>query len=113
METVHTFCQTIDHANHKAAEDKSPRKALQVEFQQTQGHGRGCTNGAHGGCHGDGWGRSSTTGGNNASGGGRGRQSRRGGRTGGRYHNWIPREQFDALDDEGYARLIHDRVYRK
>ena len=32
--------------------------------------------------------------------------------SGGRYHNWIPKEQFDRLDQAGYQQLIHDRVAR-
>ena len=105
IEIIHTFCQTISHANRKAAQDKSRRKALQAEFQQGQGHGRsGCSDHRTSG-RSDGRGRGGTTG------PGHGRQSgRTGGRGGGCYHNWIPREQFDSLDDEGYNQLIHDRI---
>ena len=37
IETVRTFCQTIDHANRKPTQDKSRRKALQAEFEQSSG----------------------------------------------------------------------------
>ena len=41
VEIVQTFCQTIDHANRKALQEKSRRKAHQAEFEQYGGHGRG------------------------------------------------------------------------
>ena len=52
--------------------------------------------------------------------GGRGRNSGRGGRchpnqTGrgcGKYHNWIPKDQFDNFDEGGYQRLIQDHISR-
>ena len=40
VETIRTFCQTIDHANRKLTHEKNRRKALQAEFQQTPGRGR-------------------------------------------------------------------------
>ena len=96
LETIRTFCQIIDHTNHKAVQEKSRRKALQAEF--------------NGGRNGNRGGRT----------GGRGRNSGRGGgcrpnQTGcgcGKYHNWIPKEQFDNLDEEGFRRLIRDRISR-
>ena len=106
VEILRTFCQTIDHANHKAIQEKSRRKALQAEFEQSGRRGQGnCTNPRSGRGEGRGWnpgrGRSSS------SSSGRGN-----GRTGGRYHNWIPRDQFDNWDDAGYEQLIRDRVAR-
>ena len=94
VETIHSFCQTIDHTNHKAVQEKSCHKALQAKF--------------NGGCNGNRGGRS----------GGRGRNSGRGGghqpnQTGhgrGKYHNWIPKGQFDNLDEEGHQCLIRDRI---
>ena len=37
VETVRIFCQTIDHTNRKALQEKNWRKALQAEFQKTGG----------------------------------------------------------------------------
>ena len=113
VETIRTFCLTIiDHANRKLTHEKNRRKSLQAESQQTPGRGRGRNNG-----RGDGRGRHAAQGthtGRNQ--GGRiptGRNPTSGrGRTGGRYHNWIPRDQFDNLDEESYQRLIRDRVAR-
>ena len=107
VEIIRTFCQTINHANRKAAQDKSRRKALQAEFQQSQGCGRSERSDRRTSGRSDGQGIGGTTG------PGHSRQSgRTGGHGGGNYHNWIPREQFDSLDDEGYNRLIRDRIAR-
>ena len=98
VEMIHTFCQMIDHANRKAVHKKNQRKALQTEYQQSgHGHGRGRgrdekEDGRTGGCN-----------------SGRGRQGGHG-RSGGWYHNWIPKEQFDCLDQAGYQQLIRDCV---
>ena len=35
VEMIHTFCQTIDHANCKSVHEKNRRKALQTEYQQS------------------------------------------------------------------------------
>ena len=103
FEHVRTFCQTINHTNHKAVQEKTRQKALQTEFEQANGRGqnrRGEGHG-HGRGHGNRWGVNP----------GHGRQPEgRGGRTGGQYHNWIPHVQFDQLDNESYARLIRDHV---
>ena len=32
VEIIHTFCQTIDHTNHKTVQEKSRHKSLQAEF---------------------------------------------------------------------------------
>ena len=69
IKIIHTFCQTINHANRKAAQDKSRRKALQAEFQQGQGHGRSGRSDHRTSGRSDGRGRGGTTG------PGRGRQS--------------------------------------
>ena len=101
LEHVRAFCQMIDHTNHKAVQENTRHKALQAEFQRASGHGWGGRGEGHGCGHGDGHGRNP----------GHGRQSeRQGGHTGGQYHNWIPREQFDSLDGESYAQLIWDHV---
>ena len=98
VETICTFCQTIDHANHKSVHEKNRRKALQTEYQQSgRGHGRGRGRDEK---------EDGRTGGRNS---GRGRQGGHG-HSGGRYHNWIPKEQFDRLDQAGYQQLMHDRV---
>ena len=45
LETVRTFCQTIDNANRKAVQEETCRKVLQTEFEQSGGRGRrGCSN---------------------------------------------------------------------
>ena len=86
LEHVQTFCQTIDHTNCKAVQEKTRYKALQAEFEQANGHGQSGRGEGHGCAHGVRWGRNPAC----------GRQSeRQGGRTGGQYHNWIPCEQFD------------------
>ena len=104
VEMIHTFCETIDHANRKAVHEKNRCRALQTEYQQSgsrsgsgRGRGRGCDDKDE--CQ---------AGGRNS---GRGRQGGRG-CSGGRYHNWIPKEQFDHLDQAGYQQLIRDRVAR-
>ena len=97
VEMMHTFSQTIDHANRKAVEEKSHCKAFQAEFNG--GH-----NTNHGGGHSSGHGRN--TGRSNAC------QANPGGCRCGKYHNWIPRDQFDNLDDENYQQLIRERVAR-
>ena len=94
VELIRTFCQTIDHTNHKAVREKSHRKALQAEFNG----GRNGNQGGWSGCRGCNSGR-----------GGR-RQSNQPGRGRGKYHNWIPKERFDNLDEEGYQRLIRDCI---
>ena len=96
VETICTFCQTIDHTNHKAVQEKSCQKTLQAEVNGGRNGNRG---GQTGGC-----GRNSGRGG--------GRQPNQTGRGRGKYHNWIPKEQFDNLDEEGYQRLIRDRISR-
>ena len=51
IETVHTFCQTIDHANQKSLHEKVRYKALQAELGGSGG-GRGANRGGgrgHGG----------------------------------------------------------------
>ena len=103
---VGTLCQTIDHANHKAVQEKSRRKALQAEFEQSGGHGRGNRSTPCGG-RGEGHGRNPRRGRPSSSSSGHGN-----GRTGGQYHNWIPREQVDNLDDAGYEQLVRDHVTR-
>ena len=48
VETICTFCQTIDDANRKAVHEKNQHKALQTEYQRVEveadvdvaGHGR-------------------------------------------------------------------------
>ena len=90
VETIRAFCQTIDHTNHKAVQEKSHRKALQAKF--------------NGGCNGNRGGR--TGGGGRNSGRGGGRQPNQTGRGCRKYHNWIPKEQFDNLDEEGYQHFI-------
>ena len=107
VETIRTFCQTIDHANWKLTYEKNRRKALQAEFQRTPGRGRGCING-----QGDGRGRNAGQGTHTGRNQGGCNPTSGRGRTGGRYHNWIPRDQFDNLDEESYQRLIRDRVAR-
>ena len=41
VEIICTFCQTINHTNQKAVQEKNHHKALQAEFQQADGHGCG------------------------------------------------------------------------
>ena len=41
VETICTFCQTIDHTNHKAVQEKSRRKALQAEFNRGRNGNQG------------------------------------------------------------------------
>ena len=41
VETIRTFCQTIDHTNHKAVQEKSHHKALQAEFNGGHNGNRG------------------------------------------------------------------------
>ena len=107
VETVWIFCETIDHSNRKALQEKNCCKTLQAEFQKTGGRGRAERQANMGG-PGD-------TGGRNE---GRGRVQGHGGRTSGRghsqgrYHNWIPRDQFDNLSNEQYQTLIRERVTR-
>ena len=96
VETILTFCQTNDHTNYKAVREKSHRKALQAEFNR----GRNGNQGGRSGCRGHNSGR------------GGGRQSNPPGRGRGKYHNWIPKERFDNLDEEGYQRLIRDCINR-
>ena len=96
VETIHTFCQTIDHTNHKAVQEKSRRKALQAKVNGGGNGNRGGRTGGHG--------RNTGRGG--------GRQPNQAGCGCGKYHNWIPKEQFDNLDKEGYQRLIRDRISR-
>ena len=56
VETIRTFCQTIDRTNHKAVQEKSCHKALQAEFNGGRngnwggwsgGRGRNSGRGAH------------------------------------------------------------------
>ena len=94
VETIHTFCQTIDHTNHKAVQEKSHHKAIQADI--------------NGGCNGNRGGRSGGCGHNSGRGGRR--QPKQTGHCRGKYHNWIPKEQFDSLDEEGYQRLIRDHI---
>ena len=110
VEIIRMFCQTLDHANWMAAQDKSRRKALQAEFQQGQGCSRSARSGRNNGrCDDRGRGGTSVTGHGRQSGRTRGRTTgRTTGRGGGRYHNWMPWDQFDSLDDEGYNRLIRE-----
>ena len=96
VETIRTFCQTIDHTNHKAVQEKSHRKALQAEVNGGRNGNRGGRTGGRG----------------RNSGGGGGRQPNQAGRGRGKYHNWIPKEQFDNLDEDGYQQLIRDRISR-
>ena len=35
--TVHTFCQTLDHANHNASQEKHFHKGLQAESNKSGG----------------------------------------------------------------------------
>ena len=105
VETIQTFCQTIDHANSKVIHEKNQQKALQAEFQQTPGYGKGRNHGCGDG-RGCNPGRGMNTGRNQP---GCNPTSRRG-RTGGHYHNWVPQEQFGNLDEESYQRLIHDCI---
>ena len=96
VEMICTFCQTIDHTNDKAVQEKSRRKALQAEFNRGRNGNQG---GQSGGC------------GHNSGRGGRCQPNQTGhGR--GKYHNWIPRKQFDNLDEEGYQCLIRDHITR-
>ena len=90
IEAICTFCQTIDHTNHKAIQEKSRRKALQAEF--------------NGGCNGNQGGQTGDRGRNSGS------QPYQTGCGRGKYHNWIPKDQFDNLDKEGYQHLIRDRI---
>ena len=96
VETIRTFSQTVDPTNHKAVQEKSHRKALQAEV--------------NGGCNGNCGGLTGGRGRNSGRGGGR--QPNQTGRGRGKYHNWIPKEQFDNLDKEGYQWLIRDRISR-
>ena len=96
VETIRTFCQTIDHTNHKAVQEKSRQKALQAEFNRGRNGNCGGRTGGHG---------------RNSGRGGR-RQHNQSGCGHGKYHNWIPKEQFDNLDKEGYQRLIQDHISR-
>ena len=96
VETIRTLCPTIDHTNHKAAQDKCHCKALQAEFNGGQNGNRGGRSGGHG---------------RNA-GRGMGCQPNQTGHGHGKYHNWIAKDQFDNLDDEGYQRLIWERISR-
>ena len=96
VETICTFCQTIDHTNHKAVQEKSRRKALQAEVNGGRNGNRGGRTGGRG----------------RNSGGGGGRQPNQAGRGRGKYHNWIPKEQLDNLDEDGYQQLIRDRISR-
>ena len=41
VETICTFCQTIDHTNQKAVQEKSRHKALQAEFNRGRNGNRG------------------------------------------------------------------------
>ena len=51
VETICTFCQTFDHANHKAVQEKNCHKPLQAEFQKAGGCGhRGQQTSQGGGC---------------------------------------------------------------
>ena len=94
MKTIRTFCQTIDRSNHKAVQEKSRHKALQAEFNGGRNRNRGGQSCGHG--------RNSGRGG--------GRQPNQTGRGRQKYHNWILKEQFDNLDEEGYQRLIRDHI---
>ena len=94
VETICTFCQTIDHTNHKAVQEKSCCKALQAEFNRGRNGNQGGQSGGRG---------------HNSGRGGR-RQPNQTGHGRGKYHNWIPKEQFDNLDKEGYQRLIRDCI---
>ena len=107
VEMVHIFCQTINHTNHKAIQEKNRCKVLQADFQKTRGRG-------HGGCQTNGGGPTDTGGHNEGCGRaqGHGGRSSGHGRTPGCYHNWMPHEQFDNLSNEEYQTLIHDRVLR-
>ena len=96
VEIVHTFCQTIDHSNCKALQETNHRKALKVEQTTVCRGGCGCSRGSS-----DGRGCSP----------GRGTPSGRNpGHTGGRYHNWVPKEEYDKMDEESYSCLIHDQI---
>ena len=99
VETVRTFCQTINHANQKSLHEKVRHKALQAELGVGSGGGRGANRGC-GRVHG---GRGSNPGRG-------GRQSQHGGRVHREYHNWNPTEEFDKLDTEAYQRLIPEWV---
>ena len=48
VETIRTFCQTIDHTNHKAVQEKSRRKALQAEVNGGRNGNRGGRTGGRG-----------------------------------------------------------------
>ena len=72
VEMICTFCQTIDHANCKAVQEKNEHKALQAEFQQSRRGGCSCSG------HGE------TQSGRHNS--GHGHQTGHG-HTGGQYHN--------------------------
>ena len=114
VETVRIFCQTIDHTNRKALQEKNRRKALQAEFQKPGGRGRAGRQSNTGGCghtggRTEGRGRGDTGGGRVQ---GRGGRTSGRGRSQGRYHNWVPCDQFDNLSNEEYQTLIRERLTR-
>ena len=113
-ETVRIFCQTIDHTNHKALQEKNHHKALQAEFQKTGGRGRAGHQTNTGG-RGDTGGRTEGHGhGDTGDGHVQGRGGRSSGRGWfqGRYHSWVLRDQFDNLSIEEYQTLIRERLMR-
>ena len=93
VEIVCTFCQTINHSNHKALQEMNCHKALKVE--QTGGGG-----GSQGRGHGssDRRGSQGTQSGWNSS------------HTGRCYHNWVPKEEYDKMDQDSYPHLVHDCI---
>ena len=91
---------------------KEPSQALQAEFQKTGGRGQAGRQTNTGG-RGDTGGRTEGRGRGDTGGGrvqGRGGRTSRRGRSQGRYHNWVPCNQFENLSNEEYQTLIHERV---
>ena len=81
-------------------QENNHRKALKADSQQTstpgrgRGHGCGQNNndtgqGSLGGCNQPGHGH---------------------GCTGGHYHNWVPQEEYESMDQDSYNCLVHDRI---
>ena len=86
---------------------------MQAEFQKTGGRGRAGRQTNMGG-RGDTGGRTEGRGRDDTGGGvqGRGGRTPGRGRSQGRYHNWVLRDQFDNLSNEEYQTLIRERVTR-
>ena len=106
VETICTFYQTIDHANHRLTMRRITRKPYKQNFKKNSGCGCGGQQTTHGGRCSEG---SGCPEGSGCGSGWRGRSSGHG-HNPRCYHNWVPCEQFDNLSNEEYQTLICDRV---